>query len=203
MTSNSDPYILVLYHSKYGSTKELAYLIAQGVQEVGMAVKIRTVPSVASETTVIKPSIPDEGDLYCSMEDLKNCAGLALGSPTYFGNMSAPLKHFLDETVTLWMAGNLQGKPACVFTTTSSMHGGQETTLMTMMLPLMHHGMLLLGLPYAHPELNRTNRGGTPYGVTHVSGQHDMPISEDEKTLAIAQGKRLADVAQRLSNLDK
>ncbi|PIE46776.1 MAG: NAD(P)H quinone oxidoreductase [Gammaproteobacteria bacterium] len=195
----AEPYILVLYQSTYGSTKQLAYQIAQGVTETGMAVKIRTVASVASETTQIKPAIPDEGDLYCSADDLKDCAGLAMGSPTYFGNMSASLKYFLDNTVTEWMAGNLQNKPACVFTSTGSMHGGQETTLMSMMLPLLHHGMMIVGLPYSEPALNRTNRGGTPYGVTHVSGStHEHPMSEDEKILAVAQGKRLAEVAKKL-----
>lgn len=199
MKQMEQAYILVLYQSNYGTTKELAYQIAQGVQATGMAVKIRTVPTVASETTQIKPAIPDEGDLYCSADDLKNCAGLAMGSPTYFGNMSASMKYFWDNTVTIWMAGNLQGKPACVFTSTGSMHGGQETTLMTMMLPLMHHGMLLMGLPYSEPALNRTNRGGTPYGVTHVSGAtHDHPMSQDEKALAVAQGKRLAEVASKV-----
>lgn len=196
----TDPYILVLYHSGYGSTKELAYHIAQGVQETGMAVKIRTVPNVASETTEIKPEIPDDGDLYCSQNDLRDCAGLALGSPTYFGNMSASLKHFLDTSVTVWMAGNLQGKPACVFTSGGSMHGGQETTLMSMMIPLMHHGMLLMGIPYSNPELERTQRGGTPYGATYVSGANRQQdgLADDEQTLAIAQGKRLATVAKKL-----
>ncbi len=196
----TEPYILVLYHSGYGSTKTLAYQIAQGVQETGMAVKIRTVPDVASETTEIKPTIPDDGDLYCTQNDLKDCAGLALGSPTYFGNMSASLKHFLDTSVTVWMAGNLQGKPACVFTSGGSMHAGQETTLMSMMIPLMHHGMIVMGLPYSSPELNRTQRGGTPYGATHVSGagREQEGLSDDEKSLAITQGKRLASVAQKL-----
>lgn len=195
----AEPYILVLYQSNYGTTKQLAYQIAQGVTQTGMAVKIRTVPSVAAETTEIKPPIPEEGDLYCSADDLKDCVGLAMGSPTYFGNMSASLKYFLDNTVTVWMAGNLQNKPACVFTSTGSMHGGQETTLMSMMLPLLHHGMMMIGLPYSEPALNRTSRGGTPYGVTHVSGAtHDHPMSEDEKLLAVAQGKRLAEVAKKL-----
>lgn len=194
------PYILVLYHSNHDSTKALAYHIAQGIEEGGMTARIRTVPSVSVETEACKPAIPDEGDLYCTMDDLKNCSGLALGSPTHFGNMTAAMKHFWDNTVTLWLAGDLQNKPACVFTTTGSMHGGQETTLLTMMMPLMHHGMILLGLPYAHAELNRTNRGGTPYGATHVSGnRHDQPMTADEKALAVAQGQRLAKVAMALS----
>ena len=197
------PYVLVLYYSGHGTTKELAYLIAQGITEAGMRARIRTVPTVAPETTVAKPAIPEEGDLYCTMDDLKDCSGLALGSPTHFGNMAAPMKYFWDNTVTLWLAGNLQNKPACVFTSTGSMHGGQETTLMTMMLPLLHHGMMVLGLPYAEPALNRTNRGGTPYGATHVSGAtHEEPITADEKTLAIAQGKRLAKITKAMLNFD-
>lgn len=194
-------YVLVLYYSQYGTTKELAYAIAQGIEDAGMTARIRTVPTVAAETTEIKPSIPDEGDLYCTMDDLKNCSGLALGSPTHFGNMAGAMKHFWDSTVTLWLAGNLQNKPACVFTSTGSMHGGQETTLLTMMMPLMHHGMMILGLPYSNPELGNTNRGGTPYGATHVSGvAHDEPVTQDERTLAIAQGKRLAIATKALLN---
>lgn len=193
------PYILVLYYSQYGTTKELAYAIAQGIEDAGMTARIRTVPKVAAEITTASPAIPDEGDLYCTMADLKDCAGLALGSPTHFGNMAAPMKFFWDNTVTLWMAGNLQNKPACVFTSTGSMHGGQETTLLSMMLPLLHHGMMVLGLPYAEPALNRTNRGGTPYGASHVSGaSHDEPMSKDERILAVAQGKRLAVTARAL-----
>lgn len=194
-----NPYILVLYYSQYGTTKELAYHIAQGVQDTGMAVRIRTVPAVAATTTASDPAIPEQGDLYCSMADLKDCAGLALGSPTHFGNMAAPMKYFWDNTVTLWLAGNLQNKPACVFTSTGSMHGGQETTLLTMMLPLLHHGMMLLGLPYAHAQLSETNRGGTPYGATHVSGStHEHPMTADEKALAVIQGTRLAQTAQAM-----
>lgn len=198
-STTSAPYILVLYHSTYGTTKQLAYQIAQGVQETGMMVKIRTVPTVSADTQASKPAIPDDGDLYCTFDDLKHCSGLALGSATHFGNMTAAMKYFWDNTVTLWMAGDLQGKPACVFTSTGSMHGGQESTLLTMMLPLLHHGMLLLGLPYANAELNRTNQGGTPYGASHVSGAtHNNVMTQDEKTLAVAQGKRLAQVAQKL-----
>lgn len=195
----SQPYVLVLYHSTHGTTKALAYQIAQGVEDAGMAVRIRTVPTVAAETTQIKPAIPDDGDLYCTMDDLKNCSGLALGSPTHFGNMAASMKYFWDNTVTLWLAGNLQNKPASTFTTTGTMHGGQETTLVSMMFPLLHHGMMILGLPYAHAELNTTNRGGTPYGASHVSGvNHDQPITQDEQKLAQAQGRRLAHAAKAL-----
>ena len=198
--SQIDPYVLVLYYSSHGTTNVLAYAIAQGIEDAGMTARIRTVPTVAAETTASKAAIPDEGDLYCTMDDLKNCAGLALGSPTHFGNMAAPMKYFWDNTVTLWLAGNLQNKPASVFTATGSMHGGQETTLLTMMLPLMHHGMMIVGLPYGEAALNRTQRGGTPYGASHVSGaSHDQPISADERDLGIAQGRRLAITAAALA----
>lgn len=198
--SQANPYVLVLYYSNYGTTKTLAYAIAQGIEDAGMTARIRTVPTVAPETTLSKPAIPDEGDLYCTMDDLKDCSGLALGSPTHFGNMAAPMKYFWDNTVTLWLAGNLQNKPASVFTATGSMHGGQETTLLTMMLPLMHHGMVIVGVPYAEPALNRTHRGGTPYGASHVSGAaHDQPVSADERDLSIAQGRRLAITATALA----
>jgi len=197
--TTAQPYVLVLYYSSHGTTKSLAYAIAQGIEDGGMTARIRTVPAVAAETQVAKPAIPEEGDLYCTMEDLKECSGLALGSPTHFGNMGAPMKYFWDNSVTVWLAGNLQNKPACVFTATGSMHGGQETTLVTMMLPLLHHGMMILGIPYSEPGLNRTNRGGTPYGASHVSGAaHDQPVTADERELAIAQGRRLAIAAKAL-----
>lgn len=194
-----DSYILVLYYSKYGATRQLAHFIADGIEQAGMTARIRTVPEVAPVTTVAEPSIPADGDLYCDQDDLAQCAGLALGSPTRFGNMAAPMKYFWDQTSSLWLAGALQSKPACVFTATGSMHGGQESTLLSMMTPLFHHGMFLMGLSYAHPSLSRTTRGGTPYGASHVSGSaHDQPISPDEKELCIAQGKRLAELALRL-----
>ena len=197
---SSSSYILVLYYSAHGTTKEMAYAVAQGIEDAGMTARIRTVPTVAAETTQVKPAIPEEGDLYCTMDDLKDCSGLALGSPTHFGNMAAPMKFFWDNTVTLWLAGNLQNKPASVFTATGSMHGGQETTLLTMMLPLIHHGMMILGIPYSEPALNRTNRGGTPYGASHVSGAaHDQPVTADERTLAVAQGHRLAIAARAMA----
>lgn len=195
----TDSYILVLYDSNKNTTKQLAYLIAQGVNDAGMAVKIRRVPKVSPLSEAVLPSIPDEGDLYCSIDELIDCAGLALGSPTHFGNMSASMKYFWDNTVSAWLAGDLQGKPACVFTSTGSQHGGQESTLLSMMLPLLHHGMLIMGLPYAYPELSNTTKGGTPYGASHVSGtQHQYPVSQDEQVLAIAQGRRLAMLAQKL-----
>ncbi|OOR88297.1 NAD(P)H:quinone oxidoreductase, type IV [Moraxella caviae] len=195
----SQPYVLVLYDSTHNTTKELTYLIAQGVQDADFAVKIRRVPKVSSNTEQSEPVIPDEGDLYATLDDLANCAALALGSPTHFGNMSASLKYFLDNSVGVWLSGALQGKPACVFTSTGSMHGGNEATLLSMMIPLLHHGMVLVGLPYANAELSRTVRGGTPYGASAVVGaRHELVMTADEKSLAIAQGKRLADVAKRL-----
>lgn len=195
----NQPYILVLYYSKYGATKQLAHLIADGIEAQGMQVKIRTVPNVATVVKEAQASIPDEGDIYCSIDDLANCAGLALGSPTRFGNMAAEMKFFWDQTTSLWLSGALHGKPACVFTSSGSMHGGQESTLLSMLPPLFHHGMLILGLNNAHPALSNTKTGGTPYGVSHVSGpRHDQSISADEKALCLEQGKHLAKIAQAL-----
>ena len=200
----TQPYILVLYYSQYGSTKDLAYQIAQGIEDSGtdLTARIRTVPKVSSVTEATESAIPDEGDLYATMDDLKHCAGLALGSATHFGNMSASMKYFWDNTVTLWLAGDLQNKPACVFTSTGTMHGGQETTLTSMMTPLLHHGMVIVGIPYSEAALNSTNQGGSPYGASHVSGaSHDKIMTADEKTLAKAQGKRLATIAKALLTL--
>ncbi|WP_410209189.1 NAD(P)H:quinone oxidoreductase [Aquirhabdus sp.] len=195
----SEPYVLVLYYSKYGTTRQMARAIAAGLENVGVKARIRTVPEVAVVTSEVLPSIPLDGDLYATQEDLQDCAGLALGSPTRFGNMAAPMKYFWDQTATIWLSGSLQGKPACVFTASGSMHGGQETTLLTMMVPLLHHGMLLLGIPYSEVALSQTIRGGTPYGASHVSGTaHDQPMSNDEKTLCIAQGKRLGLLVRQL-----
>jgi NAD(P)H dehydrogenase (quinone) len=195
----SAPYILVLYYSRSGSTNEMARQIARGVEQAGLEARLRTVPAISTECEAVSPDIPEEGALYASLDDLKNCAGLALGSPTRFGNMAAPLKHFLDGTSLLWQRGALAGKPACVFTSTASLHGGQETTLISMMLPLLHHGMLVMGLPYTLAEMNATRSGGTPYGASHFAGiADDLPISEHERTLCIAQGKRLAEVALQL-----
>jgi len=185
--------ILVLYYSVGGSVKRMADLIASGIERVpGAEARVRTVPRSSSETA-------NEGPPCCEHRDLEECAGLALGSPTRFGNMAAPLKHFLDGTSLLWQRGALAGKPACVFTSTASLHGGQETTLLSMMLPLFHHGMLVMGLPYTLPEMNATRTGGTPYGASHFAGiADDEPITEAERTLCIAQGKRLAELALRL-----
>jgi NAD(P)H dehydrogenase (quinone) len=186
-TEKSEPYILVLYYSKSGTTRQMARGIASGIEQAGVKARIRTVSEVSSVTTAIAPSIPLEGELYATTDDLQGCVGLALGSPTRFGNMASPMKYFWDQTATIWLSGALQGKPACVFTASGSMHGGQETTLLTMMIPLLHHGMLLLGIPYSEVALSQTQRGGTPYGASHVSGtEHDQPMSSDEKALCVA-----------------
>ena len=192
--------ILVLYYSVGGSVRRMAESIAQGVERVpGAAARLRTVPRVSTGIGSAA-AIPESGPAYCELGDLEECAGLALGSPTRFGNMAAPLKHFLDGTSLLWQSGALAGKPACVFTSTSSLHGGQETTLVSMMLPLLHHGMLVLGLPYTETALHATRSGGTPYGASHFAGlADDQPLTEAERTLCIAQGKRLAEIALRLA----
>ena len=194
------PEILVLYYSHRGAVREMARLVARGVELVaGVGARLRTVPQVASVTAVAQPAIPDAGAPYCELDDLKQCVGLALGSPTRFGNMAAPMKQFWDGTGALWLSGALAGKPAAVFTSTSSLHGGQETTLLSMILPLMHHGMIIVGLPYTMPELSTTETGGTPYGASHVAGSaSDRPISAEERTLCIALGKRLAGIALKL-----
>ena len=191
--------ILVLYYSVGGSVKRMADLIAAGITRVpGASARVRTVPRVSTNIGSEK-AVPDEGAPYAELRDLEQCAGLALGSPTRFGNMAAPLKHFLDGTSLLWQRGALAGKPACVFTSTASLHGGQETTLLSMMLPLFHHGMLVMGLPYTLPEMNATRTGGTPYGASHFAGiADDQPLTDAERTLCIAQGKRLAEIALQL-----
>lgn len=193
--------ILVLYYSRSGHTAQLARLLARGIEEVpGMRARLRQVPPVAPVTELAQPPEPEDGAPYVQKQDLLDCVGLAMGSPTRFGNMAAPLKHFLDSTGAEWASGTLAGKPAALFTATSTMHGGQETTLLTMALPLLHHGMLIVGLPYTEPALSSTQSGGTPYGASHVTGsQGDNPISEHERELARALGRRLADVARRLA----
>ncbi|UPG91396.1 NAD(P)H:quinone oxidoreductase [Luteibacter aegosomaticola] len=192
--------ILVLYYSRYGHTAQLARLVARGIEEVpGMRARLRQVPPVAPVTETAMPPEPEEGAPYVTREDLVECVGLVMGSPTRFGNMAAPLKYFLDTTGAEWASGALAGKPAAMFTSTSTMHGGQETTLMSMALPLLHHGMLIVGIPYTEPLLSTTVSGGTPYGASHVAGHRgDNPITADERELARALGKRLADVARRL-----
>ncbi len=191
--------ILVLYYSVGGSVRRMAELVAEGAERVpGAAARLRTVPRVTTGIGAAA-AVPESGSPYCELGDLEECAGLALGSPTRFGNMAAPLKHFWDGTSLLWQRGALAGRPACVFTSTASLHGGQETTLVSMMLPLLHHGMLILGLPYTQAELNATRAGGTPYGASHFAGTgDDLPIDAHERTLCIAQGKRLAEIALKL-----
>jgi NAD(P)H dehydrogenase (quinone) len=193
--------ILVLYYSHSGSVKEMAQLIARGIDQVaGVKARLRTVAKVSAVCEATEPSIPDSGAPYAELKDLQECAGIALGSPTRFGNMAAPMKYFWDGTGALWQQGALIGKPAAVFTSTASMHGGQETTLTSMMLPLLHHGMLILGIPYSEAALSSTASGGTPYGASHHAGPgSDKPISEDEKKLCIALGMRLATTALKLA----
>ena len=194
------PEILVLYYSLGGNTEEMARTIARGVEEVpDMRARLRSVPSVSTVCEAISSDIPEQGAPYASPQDLQECAGLIMGSPTHFGNMAAPLKYFIDSTSSLWMSGDLIGKPAAVFTATASMHGGQESTLLSMMLPLLHHGMILMGLPYSEQALLQTETGGTPYGASRLtSDQHKRSLSDDEKALCIALGRRVAEAAHKL-----
>jgi len=194
------PYILVLYYSRYGATAKMAQLIARGVEQVdGIEARLRTVPPVSPTTEATDPAVPTEGAPYVTLDDLEHCAGLAMGSPTRFGNMAAPLKHFIDTTSGLWLSGALIDKPAGVFTSTASMHGGQETTNVTMMLPLIHLGMIIAGTPYSNEELIKTTTGGTPYGPSHLAGmKSDHPISADEEALCKALGIRLGKIALKL-----
>ncbi len=200
---NSVTPILVLYYSRHGGTRHLAQLIAQGIDSVaGCEARLRTVPSVSAVTEATESPIPADGAPYVELSDFKECAGLALGSPTRFGNMASAMKYFWDGTAADWVSGTLCGKPACVFTSTGSLHGGQESTLLSMMLPLMHHGTLILGLPYTLPELMTTKSGGSPYGASHWSGlDGKLPITEDTRTLAIALGKRLAETTLQLQKI--
>jgi len=193
--------ILVLYYSRGGSVAKLARQIARGIGEVeGMAARLRTVPPVAATTQVAAPPVPEDGAPYVQASDLAECSGLVLGSPTRFGNMAAPLKHFIDNLGAEWASGTLVGKPAAAFTSTATMHGGQESTLLSMMLPLLHHGCVIVGIPYTEPVLSTTRGGGTPYGASHVSGMQDDPQpSEDEALLARALGRRVAQVAAKLA----
>lgn len=194
------PSILVLYYSRTGKTAQLARQIARGIEEVDGAVALlRSVPPVAAVTVTAQPPEPEDGAPYATLQDLRDCAGLVVGSPTRFGNMAAPMKHFLDGSGAEWASGALIGKPAAVFTATSTMHGGQESTLLSMMTPLLHHGCLIVGIPFSEPALSTTREGGTPYGASHVGGPRgDHPLGDDEKTLARALGRRVADIAARL-----
>lgn len=194
--------ILVLFYSRQGATRKLADLIAQGIESVpGCDARLRTVPAVSSVAEATAPEVPPEGAPYVELDDLQECAALALGSPTRFGNMAAAMKYFWDGTASQWLSGTLAGKPACVFTSTGSLHGGQEATLLSMMIPLFHHGMIVLGLPYSNPELMTTSSGGTPYGASHWAGiDGKAGLSEDEKRLAIALGRRLAETARKMTS---
>lgn len=192
--------ILVLYYSRFGATEALAREVCQGIDSVaGCTARLRTVPAVSTVTEITEPDIPNSGPPYASMDDLRECDGLVMGSPTRFGNMAAPLKYFIDGTGSEWLAGTLSGKPAGVFTSTSSLHGGQETTLIAMALPLIHHGMLFVGIPYTEPALSTTTTGGSPYGATHVTWNRDSDqLADEESGLAQTLGKRVAGVALRL-----
>lgn len=191
--------VLVLYYSRNGSTAELARHVARGIEAAGAEAVLRTVPSVAPEFEPRSPAIPDAGPPYATIDDLRSCAGLVLGSPTRFGNMAAPLKHFLERTSDLWLSGSLVDKPAGVFTSSTSAHGGQESTLLTMALPLVHHGMIWVGVPYTSSALFATRSGGGPYGASHVDADWNPEISADEAGIAHELGRRVADVARRLA----
>lgn len=192
------PYVLVVYYSRFGATQKMANFIAHGINSLStIEARVRTVPAISPVTEPASATpVPDSGAPYATQDDLKHCAGLILGSPTRFGNMAAPLKYFLDGTGDLWFQGSLVGKPAAVFSSTASMHGGQESTLLSMMLPLLHHGMLLVGLPYTEPQLTKTQSGGTPYGPSHLAGpEGNLPVTQDEKDLCVALGKRVGYIA--------
>ena len=196
----SDPYILVLYYSRHGATAEMARQIARGIERSGLEARLRTVPAVSTDCEATAAEVPPTGAPYATLDDLRHCAGMALGSPTRFGNMAAPLKYFLDGTSSLWLGGELVGKPGAVFTSTASLHGGQETTLLSMLLPLMHHGMLIMGLPYSESALLETQGGGTPYGASHYAGgDGKRTLDTHESTLCRALGQRLADTANALA----
>lgn len=194
------PYVLVLYYSRHGSTEKMAQLIGRGIESNSKyEARIRTVPPVSANTENSAPLIPESGAIYCKEEDLRDCAGMALGSPTRFGNMSGALKYFIDGTGSLWISGSLIDKPLATFTSTNSLHGGQETTLLTMAIPMLHHGMIYCGIPYSEPSLSSTQSGGTPYGASHFAGpENNLDISTDEINLCIALGKRLASLSQKL-----
>lgn len=194
----SRAYILVLYYSRYGATREMAQHVARGVEHAGMEAKLRTVPAVSAVCEAVEDAIPGDHHLYATEDDLRDCAGLVMGSPTRFGNMAAPLKYYLDGTSGLWLSGALIDKPAGVFTSSISLHGGQETTLLSMMLPLLHHGMALVGLPYSESGLNRTTTGGTPYGASHVAGQDNRAPDAVELELCRALGRRVATLARKV-----
>lgn len=196
---SNEPYILILYYSRTGSVANMAKELARGVETVaGINARVRTVPAISANTEAVESAIPADGPLYCGQDELRHCAGLLLGSPTRFGNMAAPLKYFLDQGSDIWLSGDLIGKPGAVFTSTSTLHGGQESTLLGMMLPLLHQGMLLMGIPYGESALHHTQTGGTPYGASHVAIAGNNQLSDDEKALCRALGKRMAETALKL-----
>lgn len=196
----SAPYVLVLYYSRHGATAKMARLIAEGVERGGLEARLRTVPTVSADNRQSTPEIPESGAVYCTEDDLRECSALILGSPTRFGNMAAPLKYFIDGTSSLWLTGALAGKPAAAFTSTASLHGGQETTLLSMQLPLLHHGMLILGLPYTETALTETQGGGTPYGASHHAGADgSRKIDQHEATLCQVLGRRVAVIARQMA----
>jgi len=199
-STNTAPYILVLYYSRSGATAQMAKLIGRGIEQVaGIEARLRTVPAVSTVTEATEPDIPDSGAVYCTEDDLRHCAGLVLGSPTRFGNMAAALKYFIDNTGALWLSGALIDKPAAAFTSTSTLHGGQESTLLSMLTPLLHHGMVFCGLPYSEPGLSSTSSGGTPYGASHLAGPNsDRKLDATESELCVALGKRVATLAVKL-----
>ena len=195
MKQTTSPYVLVLYYSRNGHVKMLAEQLAIGIESAGIEAKLRTVPAISTVCEASEDDIPETGDVYCNHDDLANCSGLLLGSPTRFGNIAAPLKYFIDSTGSLWLSGALASKPAGVFTSSSSLHGGQESTLLSMMLPLLHHGMVICGVPYSEPGLSQTKSGGTPYGVSHVESES---LSPEEIQIARSQGAQVANLAQKL-----
>jgi len=196
------PYVLILYYSRQGATEKMARLIGRGVEQAqGIEARIRTVPAVSTVCENTASEIPENGAVYCTEDDLRHCSGLILGSPTRFGNMAAPMKYFIDGTSALWLSGALIDKPAAVFTSTSSLHGGQESTLLSMMNPLLHHGMIICGLPYSESQLSTTQSGGTPYGASHLAGPtSDRKVDNDESELCVALGKRIANIALKLQH---
>jgi len=197
--ANTEPYILILYYSRHGAVEQMAKQIALGVQITGMNVLLRTVADISSNCEASAPQIPEHGDIYCTLTELENCSGLIVGSPSYFGNMASPLKYFIDNSSTLWMSGALIDKPAALFCSSSSLHGGQETTLMSMMIPLLHHGMVFTGIPYSATPLLNTTSGGTPYGATHVAGKDNTnELDANETSLCKTLGQRVANIAKKL-----
>ncbi len=197
----SHSHILVLYYSRTGNTQKMALEIANGIESTGCEAMMRTVPAVSNNTEASEPSIPIEGAPYCTLDELQSCEGLVMGSPTRFGNMAAPLKHFLDQTSNIWISGNLVGKPAGLFTSTSTLHGGQESTLLSMAIPLLHHGMVITGIPFTEPELHSKVSSASPYGATSISSEQSNELTTEERKLCFALGKRVANLAKKINSI--